>query len=277
MKTPYALGRTLAPVLVLAVTTGCGDGTGVLDSSSVELAFRVTAPGSSLATAPAAVPGHTSGPSLVAGPPLTIAGTNGSLTISEVRLIVAEVELEGEDDACEVASGSDDCADFEAPPSFLDLPLDGEPIDVMTGVIPPGVYDELEFEIEDLEDDEEDSTSAAAIEALRSAIRDEFPDWPEKASALLVGTFTATDGAATPFRVYVDAEIEIEMDLSPPLVVGEDGGADRALTVDIEPHAWFVRADGSVLPLHEYDYARTGELLELEVELEEGFTEIEIG
>ena len=43
------------------------------------------------------------------------------------------------------------------------------------------------------------------------------------------------------------------------------------------PVTWFVRADGSVLPLHLYDWDATGELLEFELEMEDGFTEVEIG
>ncbi len=45
----------------------------------------------------------------------------------------------------------------------------------------------------------------------------------------------------------------------------------------MRPDIWFMRSDGSVLPLHLYDYGQTGQLLEFEVEMEEGFTEIEIG
>ncbi|NIU76729.1 MAG: hypothetical protein GWN71_25150, partial [Gammaproteobacteria bacterium] len=52
------------------------------------------------APAMASGPGTTSGPMLVAGPPLVLEGTNGTLTIDEIRLIVAEVELDGADDAC---------------------------------------------------------------------------------------------------------------------------------------------------------------------------------
>ena len=90
-------------------------------------------------------------PSLVAGPPMVLEGTNGTLTIVEIRLIVNEVELEPADGSCDLVDNSDDdgdeCPDFEAPPRFLDLPLDGNPIMAMTGLIPPGTYDELEFEV----------------------------------------------------------------------------------------------------------------------------------
>ncbi len=245
------------------------------------LSFSVTtsaSPALSTGSGPAAAPAR------VAGPAMSIEGSNGTLVIDEIRLIVAEVELDGDDDSCEDSDGDDDvqgfedddCADFEAPPRFLDLPLDGQPVEAFSGLIPPGTYDELEFEIEDLEDDEEDTQFAAEIEALRQVIQDEFPDWPRKATALVVGSFDAVGGGSTDFRVYIEAEIEIERALQPPLVVDVDGASSSALTVDIRPDLWFARSDGSVLNLSLYDYDETGQLLEFELEMEEGFMEIEI-
>lgn len=195
-----------------------------------------------------------------------------------MRQVLVEVELEPADGSCDLVDNSeddsDDCPDFEAPPRFLDLPLDGTPIEVMTALVPPGTYDELEFEIEDLEDDEEDPEEAAAILALRTQILSEIPDWPEKASALVAGTFQPTGGAAVDFRVFLDAEVEVEMDILPNLVIGDDGNASRSVTVDIRPDIWFKNADGTVLPLSDYD--TTQMLLEFELEMEDGFTEIEI-
>jgi len=282
---PRSSGRAVAALLAGVALTACDDALGVNGGGVVALTFRVA---TTSAAQLAAVSGADDGPAAVVGPPMLIAGSNGTLTISEIRLIVAEVELEGEDDDfCDDdgsdgddSSGSggssgDDCADFEAPPRFLDLPLDGQPIEAFVGLIPPGVYDEIEFEIEDLEDDEDDTEFAAEIAALHASILDEFPDWPRKATALVVGTFESEADGVIDFRVYVEAEIEVERDLVPPLVVG-DGDVAAELTVDIRPDIWFKRSDGSVLPLHVYDYDLTGSLLELEVEIEDGFTEIEI-
>lgn len=73
-----------------------------------------------------------------------------------------------------------------------------------------------------------------------------------------------------------EAEIEVRFDLLPNLTVGADGTTSRSLTVDIRPDIWFRNADGSLLALHLWDYALTGRLLEFEVEMRDGFTEIEI-
>jgi len=260
-----------ALALVGAIALGaCDDSTGVGSPGTIALNFSVGT------AAPSAVSGPASAPALVAGPPMTVSGTNGTLTIDEIRLIVAEAKLDGEDNACEDEVPGQDCAEFEAPPRFLDLPLDGSPVQAFVGTVPQGTYTEIEFEIEDLEDDESDSEFAAEIAALREDILAEFPDWPRKATALVVGSFEAAGGGTTAFRVYIEAEIEIERALVPPLVVGPDGTTGADLNVDIRPDIWFSLSDGSVLDLSAYDYDDTGAVLEFELEMEDGFTEIEI-
>ena len=178
--------------MVFAATVGLGAcGTGVEDPQAVALNFRAVVP----STSTHLVAGEALG---IAGPPMTIEGTNGTLRIDEIRVIVAEVELSGEEDHCDDGSPeTDDCADVEAPPRFLDLPLDGEPVQAFVGTIPPGQYDELEFEIEDLEDDESDTAFAAEIAALRDEIQGEFPDWPRNATALVAGSSSPRTGRWT--------------------------------------------------------------------------------
>ncbi len=92
---------------------------------------------------------------------------------------------------------------------------------------------------------------------------------------LVVGTFQEDGGDLIPFRVYFDAEIEVELDLFPRLEI-TDGDANRDLTVDVQPDLWF-RVGADVLDLSLFDWDATGELLEFEFELEDGFAEIEIG
>lgn len=263
--------------LAVVQLAACGDSTGTGGPHNVTLNFQVSASAPAASAASSAV----GGPAGVAGPPLVLVGTNGTLTIDEIRLIVAEVELDREDDDGCVGDdhGNDDigdsCEKFNAGPRFLDLPLDGQPIEVMTDLVPSGAYDELEFEIEDLEDDEDDAVEAALIAAVRAEVLAAVPDWPDEASVLVTGSFTPTSGTATDFRVFMKAEIEVEMDLIPNLVV-DGGAANRDLTVDISPDIWFTQSSGAVLDLTQYDYDETGQLLEFDVELEDGFTKIEI-
>ena len=269
--------RAGATLLAAAGLVACGDTTGVADPTAVALNFQVTTASSAQAAiGPATSSGSdASGPGGVAGPPLVLEGTNGTLTLEEIRLIVAEVELEGDDDACRDDVVGDDCADFEAPPRFLDLPLDGSVVEAFVGLVPPNTYEELEFEIEDLEDDEEDTRFAGEIAELRAEILAQFPDWPDEATARVAGTFENTDGEVMSFVVYLAAEIEIERELVPPLVIDESGTSPE-LTVDLRPDIWFGSSDGSVLPLHLWDFDSTGQVVEFELEMEEGITEIEI-
>ncbi len=262
--------RSLVSTIILAVfLVGCGgDGIGPESGTRVTIAFTA---GSSAAQ----TSGAQAASSMVAasgGDP--VMGVKGTLTLTDVWMIVAEFELEKVSGTCGLGEGLE-CHDFEAAPSFLKLPLDGGVVTVATSDVPLGTYDELEFEVEDLEDDPEDE-HFAEIEALRSTIQGEFPDWPDKASMLVVGTFMPAGGEAMDFRVYFDAEIEIELDLVPSLVVTEDG-ASRTLTVDVQPDMWFMLPDNNVMDLTQYDWGDTGQLLEFDVELEHGFIDIEIG
>lgn len=256
--------------MMVAAVAGCGDSVGPDGfGEQVSLSFRVAVAGG--AAAPAAPRLAATGPTAVGGP-LVVSGTNGALTLDSLFIIINEVELHRADPSCDsVEVAGSDCGDFEAGPRFLDLPLDGERIEAVTALIPQGTYKELDFEIEDLEDDEGDPTEAALIAAVRSQILDRFPEWPEKASGLVVGSFTPVGGSPAQFRVFLEAEVEIEFELIPNLVVDDAGAASRDLTVDVAPDIWFKNADGTVRDLSLDD----GELLEFEVEMEDGFTEIE--
>lgn len=198
---------------------------------------------------------------------IVVAGSNGTLTITDVRLLVAEFELNGAE-----CGGSDDdedgpeCGGFEAPPSFVDLPLGTGAVAVASTDIPEGLYESLEFEVENLDLGEDDDPTLAG---LADAVRAAFPEWPDEASAVVVGTFTPTGGSPRPFTVFLEAEIEVELEFAPPLDVQADGAGD-ALTVKVDPALWFARADGTVLDLSVYDYGTTGEALEFELDLERG-------
>ena len=67
--------------------------------------------------------------------------------------------------------------DFEAPPTFVDLPLDGTPLTIVGQDIPAGFYKELEFEVEDAEVD----ASAAGGAGLDLQPRVQRPDPIEEA------------------------------------------------------------------------------------------------
>mgnify|MGYP006279945559 CR=1 FL=1 len=225
------------------------------EGDNVEVGFATSYASASAATA-TAKSNHDS---------LVVTGSNGTLTITDIRLIVSEVELEGDADS----------AEFEADPTFLDLPLDtNEVAPVATSEIPPGTYDEFEFEVEDIDLDENDDDERS-LQALRETIRSAFPNWPEDAIMVVVGTFTPTGGTATSFTAYFEAEIEVERELSPPLAVTGDG-LSRSLIVKLDPTRWLSNADGTVRNLAQFDYASIDDLIEFEAEFEDGVAEIEV-
>ncbi|HEU5210996.1 MAG TPA: hypothetical protein VFU06_16490 [Longimicrobiales bacterium] len=209
---------------------------------------------------------------------LTVEGTNGTLVIDDLRLVVGEFELEQEEDDC--LPGGAACVDFESLPFLVNVPLDGGTVQVASDNIPAGVYRELEFESMDFEydddaddvdgDDEDDRPVEvqAALTQILEQLRAVYPDLPLGASMVARGTFTPTGGSPQPFTVYFDAEVEIEMELNPPIELPASDGS--MIVVNLRPELWFVR-DGQVINLAAYD----GRLIELEVEFEDGFEEIE--
>jgi hypothetical protein len=232
------------------------------DSGAIQVHFRVADGSQSLAKTAAGT--------------LEIAGSNGTLRLTGVHLIVAEFELDRlNDDDCDLltdAQDDDNCEEFEAPPFFVDLPLDETTVTVASANITPDTYKELDFEIENLEDDED---SAVQTAALLAQIRTDFPAWPAKASMAFVGEFETPGpgGEVRPFTVYADAEIEIEMAFDPPITI--DTANEDQITIVVDPSEWLKDADGSVVDLSTFDYGSSGELIEFEVEIENGFKEIE--
>lgn len=261
---------TLAGALAALVlgAAACGDST--LDPAAgagVTIQFA--------AVAPAAPAGAYSPATSHGGESLVIEGTNGTLELTGVHMIVSEFELDRVDANCDQAADEDECEEFEAPPSFVDLPLTGGAALAVSRPIPAGTYSELDFEIEDIEvDDDADSAKSVEIAQLISTIRAQFADWPEQAAVLVTGTFTPTGGAAVPFRVYLEAEIEIEMAFEPHLVITDDS-PDKSVTVQLDPALWFKLGNGEVLDLSRYDFDTTGTVHEFEVEVENGFTKVE--
>lgn len=250
----YLLTVTAAFGLLFFV--GCDSAGPSSDDSEVQVGFK-TSPSSKSA----AYSDKSSHQSLV------LDGSNGTLEITDLRLIVSEVELEGEADS----------AEFETErPSFLDLPLDTTDVAPMAADrIPPGTYNEFKFKVEDVELDEDDDEEE--FQNLQEEIQNEgFTDWPEKASMVVVGTFTP-DGEeqGQSFKTYFEAEIEVEIEMEDRPFEVDGDGLSRRLTVNLDPAQWFSNADGTVQDLSQQDYQGSDDLVEFEVEFEEGVTEIE--
>lgn len=261
-----------APLVLAGLAGACGDTTGIESGGTIAIRFAAPGAGASLATDAVAAAG------------LDLDGSNGTLSIDAVHMIVQQFEVNREDDECgddaHHGEGSDDsgddggddasCEKFRAPPSFLSLPLEGEGALVVQYEVPPGTYDKVELEIEEIDDEDSHEGTRAQLEHdLMLQVRQQFPEWPHEASVRVEGTFTPTLGTPRPFVAYLDAEIEIEMRLSPPLVIGE--GDSPVVTIDVDPTLWFRKADGRVVDLSQWDFAATHRVAEFEFEIERGF------
>lgn len=249
----FSLAAIAAVVFALSGCDAVGPSS---DEAEVTVGFQVVSPptGKSVAVVPAAGPDS-----------LVITGSNGTLKLTDIRLVVSELELEGEADSTE----------FETEATFLDLPLDtNEVAPVAADAVPPGQYTEFEFEVEDveIEEEEEDDDDERRLGALRDSIDRVYPEWPNEASMVAVGTFTPEGDTSRSFTTYFEAEIEVERELQPPLEVTGDGFS-RTLTVKLDPSQWFASENDAVLDLSQYDYSKTEELVELE--FEDGVVEVE--
>lgn len=213
------------------------------------------------------------GLSTAIGGGLSITGSNGTLLITDIKLVVDELELE----RVGVASCDDDivpepagCEDFESNLFIADVPLGTGTVTVANDRIATGSYDEIEFQVKDLfvdTQDPDDVARAARIAELLAQLRQTYAEWPAGASMMIAGTFTPTGGAAQPFRVYFDAEIEVELELASPLVIDE---TSSGITIELRPDLFFRNLDGSVRNLALFNYATTNTLVRFEVEFEGG-------
>lgn len=154
------------------------------------------------------------------------------LVITNVELVAREIELEGNDGACDdlsddADSSSTECNEIELGPVLLELPLTPGATQTLSTAVSAGTYHEVKFKIDAPDDDAEDAAFRAA--------HPEFQD----VSIRVSGTF---NGNAFTFTSRIEAEQKLEF--AAPLVVG-DGTVDLTIFVDVD--RWFVTADGTAL------------------------------
>ncbi len=231
-------------ILILAAMVpwswACQDTTGLDNAGQVTVRFDAVAasiaaqaPGAFASAAPAAAP-------------ITV----GDATIDDIKLIVSEIELEGTGGEC--LGGEDhDCEEIEVGPFLVSL-LEDNGDEEISAVIPEGSYDEIEFEVEDLEaDDDDDGSKQAVIGNLLTEMQTAYPDFPSNASMVVHGTCGADE-----FTVYFSAELEVEKEFSTPFVVP----GNVSILVHLDPSAWFTNVDlcaldGQTLDLEgEFDF-----------------------
>ena len=262
--------RTWLPaVLVPFALSACDDLSGSEGSAKIAIRFATASGTASVSRASLSLSGSGS-----AADQLAVTGSNGTLTITDLRFILSEFELERAEGECDRSEDDDDdaCETFETPPAFIDLPLGAGAVIAAAQEVPAGRYEELKFEAEDIDFDDEDDDRGGAIRALAQNVRAAFPNWPKDASMVVVGTFAPTGGQPVPFTAFFEAEIKVEKEFDPPLVVDD---ANRTVTVEVNPSAWFV-SGGRVIDLRAFDFATTRKVIEFEATMKDGFTKVEL-
>jgi hypothetical protein len=236
------LGRTMMTLMTLAawVAVGACDDSSGPDGGSVSLSVTVPGSGGSASVSPALFD-------------LVYVDGTSTLTLTQVELVMREIELERvDDDSCDDGfEGTDECEEFETGPRVFDLPMDGstEPVVTIDGV-PDGLYDELEIEIHKVSSDPED----AALLVARPDLAD--------VSIRVEGDF---DGAGFVFTTGVEEEFEFE--LTPPLD-STSGSVNVTLSVDVA--SWFRDGDGNLL-----DPSNEANRSQIETNIEQSFEAFE--
>jgi hypothetical protein len=216
------------PLVAAVALTACGNDA-TEPEGTVPLSLSVTV-GSSVPATAASV-----GFPLLARNEVYDDGVN-ELVVDYVGVVLSEVELEGALANCDGATSEEEddddaCEEFEEGPFLLELPLDGSVDRLLEVFVAPGVYDELEFELDTPDDDD----------ASELAFIDGHPEF-DGVSVRVEGSW---NGA--PFVFVQDIEAEQELALSPPLEVDDDGSSQN-LTLRMDISGWFLDGDQLVDP-----------------------------
>lgn len=256
------MNARVVPVLGLAAALSACDSAIEPGQTNVALTFRYDG----------ANPAAAAGPGPNASAAFVIEGTDGAtLEVTDVRLVLDELKLEREQDACEGLDEvphqlDDQCARFQSAPLFLPVPTARDDVATVQALVTEGTYVSLKLE----------TKAPADGSPLLEAIEADFQEWPGQASAVVMGIYTpAGGGEPRTFTAYFDAEVKVTMILPEPFVV--EAGSEAAITVFVDPAIWFVDADGAVVDLSAFDFDPANPVVpKLEAKFEEMVTKIEV-
>lgn len=229
------MSRSLLSALVAAsLLAACSDSTAPGANRPVTLSFKTGAT--------SGVSARMSGPSLAtATTGITVNVGSDELVITRAQIVLAELELESEDQPCEdemIADGADTTNDdivrqyceneIEFGPVVVDLPVSAGLRAGADVFLPAGLYSEVKFEIEPLDDDDR----------YEVAVRTANPDLAN-ASIRVEGTYNGQ-----PFVYLTDLEAHMVLDLQPDLVLAEGG---FNVTIQVDVNDWFLTSTGAII------------------------------
>lgn len=162
----------------------------------------------------------------------TLVSVGDTLIIDSAKVVLREIELKRVEVVdCDIEPEPEGCEKFETGPLLVDVPLNGMTEQQISISIDPGTYDELEFDIHKVSnDDPEDAVFRAA-----------HPDMIDK-SIVVWGSFNGQD-----FAYETDLNEEQEFDLNPPLVIDETTITTTNVTVRLDISQWFTDGFGGLI------------------------------
>ena len=223
----YNQPKAILPFAILVLAACADSTTGAGRAGSMTLSITNRSPAATASLAP-----------LASAAPITVEGGGNTLVISQVRLVLGEIELELATAECardrrggsgSGVSGGNECPEIELDPVLVDVPLSGTATLDLGALVPAGSYRELEFKIENADDD-----SGPEAEFLRA-----HPEF-RGVSVRVDGTFNGQ-----PFTFKSALEAEIELAFNSAFVVSASEPANLTISVDVA--SWFKGADGTVL------------------------------
>ena len=179
---------------------------------------------------------------------------NNALTIATVEVVLREITFKRADaDAACRTDDDDDCEEVEDGPLLVNLPLGSErPAVVVESTLPVGLWEEVEFDVDALDDDDD------------AAFLDET-GFPEDVSIRVTGTWTPADGSAQAFTYLSDLSEEKDIEFEPPIEVTADAPKNVTFAIDVD--RWFRQSDGTLVnPAAGNDDGRYEDLIEENIE-----------
>ena len=225
--------RQHAAILAIGVTlAGCNDSSGT-GRVNMQLATRPQLPVAAAAAAPASFSAGGAGQTYI-----ELGGDR--LRLDQVELVLRKVKLEGAaagacgSEGMAVEAEAEDCGEFRAGPTLLDLPLGAGVVQTFSTTVPVGSYDGIQFQIHRPTNANEDADFLA-----------QHPDFAD-VSIRVTGTFQkAGDPAPVPFTYTTGLTSVVNVDLDSPVGVTE--GAALNVTLDIDLSGWFADPDAARL------------------------------
>ncbi len=152
-----------------------------------------------------------------------------ALVITSAELVLREIELKRADVTdCDLLGENDDgCEEFATGPVLVSIPVGGSVSEEFALAIPAGSYDEIEFDIHKV-------SSGDPADAQLLVQNPAFEDL----SIRVVGTFDCQA-----FVFETDLNVEQELSLFPPLVIGESTVSTN-ITIAVGLDSWFLDANG---------------------------------